>query len=241
MTIHGKNTGVVIGPYDVTRYCNEVSSDMSVEVADASCFDEPEGAKVYVAGLTDATFGWGGRQQGTPDGVREAMGDVANLEMSAPFLVGIARGFHAGRIAVMGNVLTSSINLSAPVTDVVSVSGDLQSDGPVENGLLLTKKDAYTATTQGSTIDQVTGGASARIQYHVVQNSRNGDVTVTVQDSGDGSTWVDYDTFVVAGGSTDALSRVVADAVGRYVRVIVNLAGSSGEATIRVAIAKRSA
>lgn len=239
-TIHGKNTGIVIGSFDVTRWCNEVSSDSTIDTAEASCFDEPQGAKVYVMGMRDTTYSYSAREQGTIDSIRQVIGEVATQE-AAPFLVGIERGFHAGRIAQIGRVLASKLALSSPVADVVSVSGDLQADGAVYSGVVLTKKLPYEASTNGATVDLSTGAIGAIIAYHVVQNSRNGTVTVKVQDSVDGSTWVDYDTMPVPGGAVESAYQDMNVALDRFVRVVVTLAGSTGSATVRVAIARKAA
>ena len=242
MTQHGKDTGICLGEFDITRWLNEVSGDRSIDAADASCFDEPKGAKVYVAGLNDGTFSWSGREQGkvTDTNVRQTFEGIAALEAGVPFTVGIQRGFHPGRLAEMGNVLVTSANVSAPVSDVVSVSGDLQSDGPIYTGKVLTQKAPYDgAATNGTTVDYLTASVGALIHYHVTQNTRNGQVTVTVQDSTNGTLWVDVDQFQVAAGEILSEATIVTTGLDRYVRVVVSLAGTTGTATIRVALADR--
>lgn len=240
MAQHGKDTGIALAHFDITRWCNEVSGDRSFDVADASCFDEPQGAKVYVAGQQDATYSYSGREQGTLNSptFRATIEDLAELESGVPFTVGIQRGFHFGRICEMGSVLTTSINTSAPVADVVSVSGDLQSDGPVYTGVVLTKKLPYTATEQGQTATLLGVASSARIHYHVVENTRNGPVTITVQHSSGGGVWVDYNQFIVAAGEVLAAGRTINTPRQAAVRVVVSLGGTSGSATIRVAITR---
>lgn len=241
MTQHGKDTGICIAEFDITRWCNEVSGDRTIDAADASCFDEPQGAKVYVAGLNDGTFSWSGREQGKINSptVRATFEGLAELESGVPFTVGIQRGFHPGRTAEMGNVLVTSANVSAPVSDVVSASGELQSDGPISTGKVLTKKLPYTDTENGTSIDLMTPSLGALIHYHVVQNDRNGQVTITVQDSTNGTLWVDVDQFQTAAGEVLAAAHNVTTPLDRYVRVVVSLAGTSGTATIRVALADR--
>lgn len=241
MTIHGKDTGIAVAQYDVTRWCNEVSSDMSADTAESTAFDAPQSAKEYVQGHTDATFSWSGREQNTLAGVRQAIGGLADVESSAPFTVALERGFHTGRRAIMGGVLVTKLALSAPVADVVSVSGDLQSDGPTRTGRVLTTKEPYTATTTGPTINLGAAGVEAWLNYHVVKNSRNGQVTVTVQDSVDGSVWVDYHQIVVAAGVVTGQRFHFTDAIGQYVRIVVALAGTTGEAIIRTALARKGA
>ncbi|AYD87359.1 minor tail protein [Microbacterium phage ValentiniPuff] len=241
MTIHGKDTGIALAQYDLTRWCNEVSGDQSLEAADASCFDEPQGAKVYVIGLNDSTFSWSGREQGkiNEPGLRAVVDGVAQLEAGVPFTVAVQRGFHPGRIAQMGSVLSTSINLSAPVADVVSVSGDFQSDGPQMLGRILTDKLPYTATKQGQAIDLAAPSLGAVIHVHITQNSRNGQVTVTVQHSDDGLVWVDLDQYIAEEEELASASLAVDAPVDQYVRAVVSLAGTSGTATVRVAIAVR--
>jgi hypothetical protein len=241
VTQHGKDTGICIDAFDITRWCNEVSGDQSVDMADASCFDEPQGAKVYVAGMTDGTYSWSGREQGTVDGLRSTFDALADIEGGSPFTVAIERGFHPGRVAQMGQVLVTSANLSAPVADVVSASGDLQSDGPVMTGIILTKKAPYEAgTDNGTSIDLGSPSVSGTIHIHAVQGTTaNGQVTVTVQTSTDQALWTDIGQLVLAAGESLGRSIPVTTPIDRYVRAVVTHAGTSGTAPIRVAIAVR--
>lgn len=239
MAIHGKNTGIVLGARDVTRWCNEVTSDQSQDTADASCFDEPDGAKVYVLGMRDTKFTYSAREQGTPDSLRKVANDIAATDMHAPFMVGIDRGFHPGRITQMGNVLVAKVGLSAPISDVVQLSGDIQADGAIYAGRTLSAKAPYGASAPGATVDHGVAAAS-RVQYHVTDNDRNGQAVLTVQHSADGSTWIDYDTLTVAAGTRVGVVHDVETDLLRYVRVNVSLAGSTGSVTVRAAIAGRS-
>jgi hypothetical protein len=242
MPIHGKNTNVALGQYDITRSLKEVSADRSFDTAETTCFDEPGGAKTYVLGGQDATFSWSGIESGKIDSVRSRIGGIADLDLGAPFTVGPDRGFEAGRIAEMGSILSTGINISSPVADVVSSSGDFQADGPIELGKMLTTKADYSAASvNGASVDLGAPGIGARLHYHVVANGRNGLVTLRVQHSANNSTWVDYDTFTVPAGQLDAISRESTTALQRYARVQVILAGSAGAVTARVAIARRGA
>jgi hypothetical protein len=243
MPLHGKNTGIVIDGYDITRWCHEVSGDHTIDVAESTGFDSPEGAKEYVPGHNDTTFAWSGREQGQIDNFRSRFGGIALLDAGVPFIVAIAGGFHAGRIAEMGKVLETSINISAPVADVVSASGDLQADGPVDVGYVLTTKDPYATTgaVNGASVPLGAASAGSRIFYHCVQNSRNGLVTVKVQESVNGTTWVDYDTHQFAAGGVGAVIHdLPTTGLDSFVRVVVTLAGTTGTATLRVAIARKA-
>lgn len=241
MPLHGKNTGIVIDRYDVTRWCNEVSGDKGFDAIDITNFDAPQGAKEYVGGHADATFSWSGREQGDVDNFRARLEGLAATDAGVPFMVGIEGGFHAGRIVEMGKVLETSLNLSSPVKDVVSISGDLQADGLVELGRVLTTKDPYTAaSTNGATVALGAASVGARIFYHSVANSRNGVVTVKVQESVNGTTWVDYDTHQFTTGQVAAVVHdLPASGLDSYVRVVVTLAGTTGSVTLRVAIARK--
>lgn len=241
MAIHGKGTNVALGQYDITRHLNEVSADRSFDTAETTCFDEPGGAKTYVMGSQDATFSWSGRESGTVDSLRNRIGGIADLDLGAPFTVGPDRGFAPGRTAEMGSTLSTSINFSSPVADVVSVSGDFQADGPVEAGVVLSRKAAYTTDDNGPGIDLGSGGSGALIHYHVTANGRNGGTILRIQHSADGISWVDYDSFTVDGGRTDAVARKTTSSLQSRVRLQVVLAGTAGTITARVAIAKRGA
>jgi hypothetical protein len=248
VTSHGKDTGVAIGSFELTRFLNEVSTNTSIDTAETSCFDEPAGAKTYTQGQTDGTGSFSGRYGGTPTAIENIVlgiqneQDIANDGVGHPVTVGPDRGFRFGKAAIMAPSLSTSLNVSSPLSDVVSVSGDLQAEGGWRNGVVLSPKDAITATGSLGTVNIAAAtqyGASGHL--HVVQNTRGAASTFVVQHSSDGNVWVDLLTFdSVPAGAVSGQRKSTAGnvTVNRYLRVLATPGGATGSITVRVAVAR---
>jgi hypothetical protein len=247
VTIHGKNTGVAVANYDLTRWLNQVQSGDSVDLAESSCFDEPEGSKVYVAGLRDGTASWSGRftSEVSPlKNVKDVFDDIDAAGDFIPVTLGVDRGFVRGRACTMGLAYSVKLGVSSPISDVVSVTGDLQAQGGFRAGVILTDKPDVTATTTYSSVD---GGAATTLggfaNLHVdARSTYNGNVVVKVQHSTDNAVFTDLITFSSVAPGVGSGQRVdLADdaVINRYVRVLATLDGTAGAATIRVALSRR--
>jgi len=113
--------------------------------------------------------------------------------------------------------------------------------GGLNTGKCLAAKTVVsTSPTNGTTVDgtaaTTAGGFAAMF---VTANTRNGAVTVKVQHSVDGTTWVDKATFTAV-SATQLASQVIplTGTINRYTRVVVTLAGSTGSATVTVALSR---
>jgi len=244
MAIHGKASGIVMGRYELTRYLREISVSRSTDTADASHFGTD--AKEYVAGQSDATVTMSGLYEGgdvlAVTNISTLLEDAQYQDGVVPFLVlygALGKG-GVGAPAQLGTVRTSSFDVSSPVGDVVSIAGSLQGDGGVKSGVVTVALAPVAVTTNGGTIDQTAATTlGGRAQLHLVQNSRNGTATVTLQHSTNGSTWVDLNVFpVVAAGTLSTVDVDLPGTINRYVRSIVTLAGSTGTVTYTVALAR---
>lgn len=237
MAVHGKATGILLGGYDLTPMLNAIGTPSSLDVAEVTPFGST--AKSYIPGVADATVTMGGFYEGTMEATEELLDTVAST--GEVILVSYGRAITVGQTVKFAKVIRSAFEVTGSVSDAVGISGAAQADGGLHTGTVLAAKQAVSTTpVNGSTVD---GGASSanggHAALHITANDRDGDVTVTVQHSTDGSVWVDKGTFTVV--ATDTLASEVIDLAGtinRYVRAVVTLAGSTGSATVTVALSR---
>ena len=237
MAIHGKATGIILGGYDLTPMLNSIATPQSLDVAETTPFGST--AKTYVPGLADATVSVGGMFEGDMDAT-ELLLDTASDTADA-ILVSYGRAIVAGQDCKFGRVIRSSFEVTSPVGDVVPISGAARADGGLHTGpVLMAKAEVTTSPPSRATDDN--GSATllgGKAVVNVTDNTRNGAVTVIVQHSTDGTTWVDKGTFTVIGAGI--LTSEVIDLTGtinRYLRAVVTLAGSTGSAIVTVALSR---
>jgi hypothetical protein len=247
MPVHGKGTGVAIADYDITRWIDQVSTADAIDVHESSCFDAPGHAKEYVQGMWMASATWSGRfgsEIAPLKNVNAVFEAILAAEIDVPFTIAPGYGFNPGSVCYMGPALATKLSTSSPITNVIAVSGSIDADGGFRYGVVLSSKADLTATPTLASVDNgvatATGGAG---HLHVDSRSTlNGTLTAVIQHSPDNATWVDLIDFTVVAAATGVGQRIaLADGttIARYVRATITLAGTTGSATVRVALSRR--
>ena len=238
---HGKDTAVAVSGWDITEYLNEADVSRSIDTAETTHFRGQ--AKTYIVGEGDGTGSVKGLFDGDPGGIDEASTAILALNIAEgiiPITVAQDGGFIPGRTVSVCRGKVTGWEVDAPVSDVVSVSGDFQSTGGIRRGKCLQGETPLSATTNGASVD---GGADASTGplsvYAHVNNLRDGDVTVIVQHSDDGTTWTDFVTLptVPASGRLGQYA-VSVGTTKRYVRAKTTVAGTSGSVMAIVSVAR---
>lgn len=237
---HGKNSAVLVDKYNISSYLNEVSSSQSIETADTSTFGT--NAKTYIAGQNDATISFSGLYDGATNAIAEIFESIIDNDSTPPITIAADGGLTVGNKAVLAQAKQTSYEVSAPVSDVVSLSGEFQVTGGMRGGVLLAAATAHSATTNGSSVD---GGAStalgARANLHVTANTRTDTTVIKVQHSADNSTWADLITFTtVATGTTVSQTATASGTVNRYLRATTTIAAGTGSITYTLSLSRRS-
>lgn len=236
---HGKNVNVFVNEYDFSTYFNDVSASSMVETAEVSAFGSS--AKEYIVGLTDGTVSLSGMFDGTATGTDVVFSAVLGLTTKQNVIVAPS-GHSNGASAIMLEADDTSYEVSGAVADVVQTSAEFQSSDGVEHGKILSSGSAISATGNGTSVDNAASSANGGVGFvSVPTNTRNGNITVKVQQSADNSTFTDLITFTVVSSTTKTFQRVeVTGTVARYLRVNYTVAGSTGTATPVVAFARRN-
>ena len=236
---HGKNVNVFVNEYDFSTYFNDVSASSMVETAEVSAFGSS--AKEYIVGLTDGTVSLSGMFDGTATGTDVVFSAVLGSTTKQNVIVAPS-GHSNGASAIMLEADDTSYEVSGAVADVVQTSAEFQSSDGVEHGKILSSGSAISATGNGTSVDNAASSANGGVGFvSVPTNTRNGNITVKVQQSADNSTFTDLITFTVVTSTQKTFQRVeVTGTVARYLRVNYTVAGSTGSATPVVAFARRN-
>lgn len=233
---HGKGTVVLADEYDVTTYLNSVSTSNSVEVPETTTFGSSD--RSFITGHTDGSISFEGLFDGSSDAVDEifeaALGDGPIMTISTD-------GNAAGRRAVLLSAKSTGYEISSPLTDVVSVTGDAVADGGLDYGIWLACQTVVSNTLTGAAQDNTASSSNGGVAHlHVTANNRDGTTVAKVQSSADNSTFADLITFTTISTSTETSQRAeVTGSVARYLRALVTPAGASGSLTVSIAFARR--
>jgi len=237
--LHGKGATILFGKRSLSEFLNEVSIARTIETGETTNF-RAAGFKTYVTGLQDAALSLSGMFDGTAGAVDETLraafdSDLRDATSVSPELEKV------GAIAYLVDAHTGSYDVTSPVADVVSLSSDIQAEGRIDRGVFLTDGSAISTTSSGASFDSGASSANGAIAHlHITANDRDGTVTATVQHSVDNVTWVDLSMSLSLSTSvTGSLRAVASGTINRYLRVNYTLAGSTGSATVHVALARR--
>jgi len=238
---HGRNTDVLLGSYDISAYLNEATPSMSIDTAETSAFGSS--AKTYIVGQNDATVSLGGMFDGDATAVNAVFEDIISNDLTPAFTIAYDNGVGVGNNCSLGTAKQTSYEISAPVGDVVSVTGEFQVTGGIRQGVLLNDGTALSATTNGTSVDNSAATAIGAVaNLHVIANSRSTATTIKVQHSTDNSTWVDLITFTSVSASTITNENIAAGVltIRRYLRAQTTLTAGTGSITPIVSIARRN-
>lgn len=239
---HGKLSRVYLAQMDASPYLNEAEVSQEIETHESSSFGTT--AKTYIPGQRDATMSIGGMYDGSPDAFDELMNNLHLQDNTYPVTL-VYGNPTAGRTARLASVMQTSYDVSSPASDLVTISGELQTNAGAKFGYILNGTASIDSTVvTGTAVDG--GAASATtaggtMHVHVLSNTRTSTTEVKVQTSTDNSVWVDLltQTVPVGGPTTAGYSvNVPTGAVNRYIRTLITPAAGTGSAVIIVAFGR---
>lgn len=225
---HGLNARLYLDGADVSEYFQEASVDLSKDTVETTAFGSA--SKTFIPGLRDATLSASGMLDGPIGDSIEAALAAASGKPLTYFPEGAALGkTGAGLLAV-----ATSSTVSSGTDDVNKISFEAQANGGADRVVSLHDKTSEAATGNGTGVDNATSTATGGVAYlHVT--AVTGTVTVKVQHSTDGTTWLDLETFTAA--SVPGGQRVTfPGTVNRHLRAQWTISG--GPATFVVSAAR---
>lgn len=241
MPVHGKDTKILVGTYDVSAFFNSYESTGSVESAETTTFGKSR--KTRIAGLHDGSAS----MQGFWDGATDAIDAILSAAFGAgnPQILTVGRAGLAavGARAELLSALQTQYQRSSAVGGAVALTASLEGDDGLDHGLVLHPLTAVTATGNAASVDHgaaTTNGGVAHL--HVPARSGTAPtLAVKVQHSADNITFVDLVSFATL-NNVLGVERVVVAAgttVNRYIRAQWTIGGTTPSWTHAVAFARR--
>jgi hypothetical protein len=212
--VHGKDTVIFLGAYDLSAYFNDLSISQEVDLAETTTYGNE--SKTYLAGLRDGTASLSGLFDGDAGAADERLSAMFGNTSVCTFGIG---GDAVGNKAKVLNGIQHSYEIGAPIGDAVTTSAEIQASGGIDNGLMLKAKGQVTTTGNGSSVDNgaaTSNGYSANL--HVFDGTNPGTGVVKVQHSTDNSVWADLVTFTTVGSAKTSERKTGTGTVNRYVR-----------------------
>lgn len=240
---HGKKAKVYVTGLDISSFLKSASSGGDQDLADASGLGDND--KTFLVGLQSGKASLDGMYsaKGKEAGEASQITDV----LEAAFGVGPINithlpqgdGFGTRANMLMGN--QSSVEISTPYTDLVKISGDVQSNVGFNVGFTLHENKQEAAGGNGEPIDngaaiiKTEHGGMGMLQVFAVEAGKT--ATVKIQHSADNVTFVDLITFgaVTAGEKAEAVVLPQSTEVKRYIRVLWT---ATGKATFHAAFCR---
>lgn len=235
---HGRDTKVLFADQDISSYLNEVSGSQTLETAETSTFGT--NAKTYVVGQNDATISFSGLFDGATDAIADIFQDVIDNDSTPAITLAYDNGLGVGNRCSIAEAKQTGFDVSAPIGDVVSLSGEFQVTDGIRQGVLLAAETTDSSSSDGTAVDNSASTSNgARANLHVTANSSDDATTIKVQHSADNTTWADLITFTSVPATTTTSETVsVSGTINQYLRAQSTLAGS-GDITYSLSISRR--
>lgn len=241
--IHGKKAAVLHGGLNFQPWMREGTAKMALDPADTSHWGLE--SKTYIAGLNDATFSGNGLYDGTLGGIQDYFETVIASEQAGGAAIPLTFAPEGvttiGAVTMLANAKTTSYEVNAVISDVVSMAFEMQADGGMSGGVLLTTATPVGTTTAFTSVDNLALTSNGgQVNVHFLSNANTGNVTATLQHSTNNSTWVDLVILPVVTTGTLTASRTATftGTVNRYLRINLTLAGTGSVSVVASASRK---
>lgn len=226
---HGKSATVLANEFDVSAYNNALSFSGSRAVSDVSPFGVDD--KTYIAGQADGTFNLAGNWNDDA---------AADLELATNLGQTVVYSACPAGAATLGNTaflwqpdVQDSYVINMPVNDAIRVNHGGACVSRFAGRLLHTLSAA--SVGNGTSVDDTAQTTDGGVGHLHVTAFTGTNITVTIEDSANDSTWATLQAFTTATGVGSERIEP-AGTVERYLRVVV--AGTFSAATIAVTFAR---
>lgn len=248
MFVHGSKAKVYGSGVDLSPYLKSAGPSGEIDTADTSALGSVD--KTFIQGLLGGDFSLDGMFDASatsPQTDASKIEDVLRnvLGVSDLVITHAIQGDSFGAPAYIVQGVESGVEVSSPVTDVVSISGAITADVGLNRGLILQPAGNVAVGGNTASIDNGAGppaftskGGIGGLQVFAISGAGANTLTVKVQHSVDNSVWVDLVTFTAQTAGEKAQTVRLADTaqVNRYVRGLWTL--SAGTANFSLAFCR---
>ena len=231
--VHGKNTTVIVGKFNITGNYNSVSASFNRQTVITTVFGNADDTSI--AGIGSGSVALGGLWDNTAVTGSDVLLDAA-MDGSQEVLSVSVQGLSSiGQRAVLLNVRQTGYPWRAPGNDAVRLNAAKEADGGIRGGVVLHQHTAETGTGNFTSVDNTGSTAFGSVGHLHVTAFSGTDAIIKITDSTDNSVFADHITFTTATGTTSQRSSV-AGLVNRYARV--ELTGTFSSITFAVTFAR---
>jgi hypothetical protein len=238
--VHGKNTKVLFANptvnacYDLSPYFNDVSLTNAIEATEVTTFNTA-GVKSYIPGLRDGSITMSGFYDGTTSGLDAIFAAALSNTVDEAVVVFPQGGATQNERCYMAQGIQTKYDLKSPVAGVVAADAEIQADKGVWSG----RGQLFTTSGNGSTnsfdgLGSTTNGGLVVIGVL----SLTGTLSITLQHSQDGSTWVNATSALTTVGTEIVNTAALPTTLYRYTRLNWTLSGANASANIYFGFAR---
>ncbi len=227
--------------YDLSQFFNNAGVSGSIEAVDTTTF-QTGSAKSYIPGLRDGTITLSGYYDGTLTGVdailKNAIGEANSGAPDNACVVFLAGGSNQNEICSVARGIETKYELKSPVTGVVTIDTEIQSDGGVwrGNGSVLTIITSGNSTPLDNGQPTYRGGLLVFGILNVTEGVVPNDLAISVefQHSVDDTTWVTISESNLTNPSAEVnvFPLSTTSPLYRYTQLVWTLTGTTPSATL---------
>lgn len=223
--IHGRSASILVNQFDLSNQLKSYNAQNSAPELECTGFQDL--ARVYISNFPEGSLGLEGYFHQDPtllDGTDDVFQDLIND--SSPSVVTVSPEGHTfGKRSLIVNGVETRVEVQSPADGYVAAMADFR--GQVNSGVVLAALAAYTATGNGTSVDNGAASANGGVGHqHVTARSGTSPTNDTaIQHSVDDGVWVDLIVFSqkIAVGSERA---TVTGTVNRYTRARRTIGGT---------------
>lgn len=232
---------LLVGGYDLGQDSHSLTLSKSAELEETTTFGDT---------FTENTFTGVKRGQVTQEGFyddtdnRTSEALSSNSGTSRVIVVGFSGNAQGRACAGLAGGMQSTFGRGASRNEITKVSATFESNGEIEEGVILQSLAAESgagATSDGSH-DHGAAGTRSAAYLQVTELTLGGYTSITVKvqessDDGSGDAWADIATFTAITAESTAERIAIAASVERYTRVTLTLNGSGSSESITMLVA----
>jgi hypothetical protein len=231
--VHGSDTKLFAGIYDISNMFNQVTLSTSRQVVSSDVFGNDD--HTFVAGIGEGSVSLGGIWDDTATSGSDALLYTALSGDQVVVTVSPEGATTIGQRAWLGNVRQESYPWRAPNDDLVRLNSGRMGDGGLRGGVILKEFDAETSTGNLASVDNGASSANGAVGHLHVTAFSGTDMTVVIADSANDSDYANNIAFTQVTGITSERATS-SGTVDQYARV--EITGTFTSATFVVAFAR---
>ena len=233
--IHGKNTAILVGQYDLSAYFNQVSISKDVQTVSVDTFGNSDHA--YIAGLGSGSISLGGLFDSTASSGSDEVLSTALDGSQTVVSVSFPGASAIGQRATLHHARETSYPVRGSIDDAVRLNSGMTADGGIRAGVVLHHNNSESTGSNFASVDNSASTSNGAVAHLHVISFTGTSASIKVTDSTDDAIFADLITFASVTGAGSERGTATGT-VNRYARV--ELSGTFSEITFVVSFARNT-